>query len=609
MCGISGIIELNHFDKQNMACNIKLMTDFMYHRGPDGGGTFIKNNVALGHRRLSIIDIAGGKQPFVSECGRFALTFNGEIYNYIELRESLVKKGYTFKTKSDTEVLLYALIAYKENVLEKLNGMFAFCFIDFQEKTALLARDHLGVKPLFYFYDHNRLLFASDVGAIACHSHFPKVINHKAISHYFTWRVIPSPYSPFEKTYQVKPGHFIKLNLNNRELQEKMYWDIPLFQETEKKSPKLFEEELSALLADALKLQVRSDVPVGAFLSGGVDSSTLAYWMGQVQEKPLTFTVGFKEKIFDESKWAGDVAKYLDTNHHLDIIEHYSLDKEFEKIIYYFNQPNGTGTPNYFVSELGRRHAKVALSGVGGDELFAGYPRFNFGLQDSLHAEDLFLKSLTSFKLADKQKFFSADFFEGVKDEPSLNFIKKQYQHKTSNEAVNKLCYLDLKHFMLNDLLFNLDKMSMAHSLEVRVPILDYRIVEFAMSVPPQLKIRPGLQKILLKRVMYNKLPSHVFLRRKKGFSLPKQFWVKKMENYIRDTLSQSSLNNHGILDFNNVSKQLDTVFSKDEISWKEANDIWNMISFEKWADMFVDNEPPIIKANTGKALIDEGVY
>lgn len=592
MCGIAGIIEYSGENPSKP--DLETMTQFMFHRGPDGEGIYIDGPVGFGHRRLSIIDIEHGAQPMVSPCGQYAITFNGEIYNFVELREELKSKGVQFRTGSDTEVLLQALICYGKDVLPRLNGMFAFAFYNKMAGSVLLARDHLGIKPLYYYQGNDRLLFASDIGAVACHQKFPRQLSHLAVSHFLSWRVVPNPYGIYENTWQLEPGHYLETDLNGKST-TKCYWDIPSVPVNLTQSPEQLEEELRELLYSSMKMQVRSDVPVGAFLSGGVDSSIISYWLTQVSDNPLTFTIGFSgsDASFDESEWANDVAKYLNTNHHVDFLKVDHIESELKKITYYFNQPCGTGIPNYFVSKIARKYVKVALSGVGGDELFAGYGRFKLGLNKPTSlAVDLFLRSQMSFTEQDKQQFFSKDFYESVLNEPSLAFIKDKNKIYSDENTINKLSCIDCRHFMLNDLLFNLDKMSMAHSLEVRVPLIDYRIAEYAMKLPQDLKIRGNLQKIMLKRSIYHNVPKHVCVRQKHGFSLPKELWIKQLKGHIYDLLNEETIRRRNIFDYQALQGYLNQVFKQDKISWRDTNNIWNIFSFELWAKDFLDRRP-----------------
>ncbi|RMH48360.1 MAG: asparagine synthase (glutamine-hydrolyzing) [Gammaproteobacteria bacterium] len=595
MCGISGIYELRG------GCpsikTIEEMTDAMIHRGPDGRGVWVKGPVALGHRRLSIIDIKGGEQPMLAMGGAYALTFNGEIYNYLEIREELEKTGVVFRTNSDTEVLLQALIKWGSNALPKLNGMFAFAFWDSARNIMLLARDHLGIKPLYYHVDPDRLLFASDLTAIVCHPAFERKVDMKALSHFMTWRVVPYPYSIYEGIRQVSPGGFIEVDGDGRVTQER-YWDIPLDAPVGTKTDQEYREELEGLIQDALRLQVRSDVPVGAFLSGGVDSSTVAYYMMSAQQgKGNTFTIGFgdAESDFDERRWAKDVSRHIGSRHFEHMAKAYEIEPLLDAVTWYYGQPNGTGLPNYFVSAMARQHVKVALAGIGPDECFAGYRRFLAATKPFIFpyggdSENIFLRSLVSFTPQDKKSLFTDDVYESVKEEDSIDFIRRQNSYLNGVNELNKLCCLDLRHYMLNDLLFNLDKMSMAHSLEVRVPLLDYRIVEFAMTVPEHLKIRNWEQKVLMKQVMYPRLPKHVFLRKKHGFSLPKEAWMLRVEAFIRDVLCKNVIERRGLMRWSSVSQLMDEVFNcNTRVSWRAANNLWNVFAFELWAQKFID--------------------
>lgn len=602
MCGIAGILETCSGATPDRIA-LERMTTFMTHRGPDAAGMHVDGPLGLGHRRLSIIDLDHGAQPMLDPGGRYALCFNGEIYNYLELREQLIGLGVQFRTDSDTEVLLEACRVWGESVCERLNGMFAFAFWDRIERRLMLARDHLGIKPLYFADLPDRFLFASDLGAIAANPSFPRELDAKATGHFFTWRTMPCPTTAFRHARQLPPATVMVVDAEGH-TRSRQYWDIPVQARPPKGDATALEGELSELLADALRLQVRSDVPVGAFLSGGVDSSTVVHWMKEaVGDRAVTFTIGFdgEEKDFDESPWAEDVARHVGTQHHTHTLREYDIVDLLERIAWYYSQPCGTGIPNYFVSQVAREHVTVALAGVGGDECFAGYGRFQVArnpralgqnTNDPVHA---FLRSLCSFTEADKDRFFTAGLRDETRDEPSIPFIARQASHLPKGNVLDTLCWLDLRHFMLNDLLFNLDKMSMAHSLEVRVPLLDHRIVELAMRTPAALKLLHGEHKVLLKRAMYRRLPKHVFLRAKRGFSLPKQVWLKRIEPTVRDLINERTIASRGLFRWPEVAGYLDRVFDADgRASWRDANNFWNLLSFELWARQFLDQAPSL---------------
>lgn len=600
MCGIAGILELVPGATPDRDA-LERMTTFLTHRGPDAAGLHVDGPLGLGHRRLSIIDLAHGDQPMVDASGRYALCFNGEIYNYLELRGELQARGVVFRTDSDTEVLLEACKTWGADACDRLNGMFAFAFWDRAERRLMLARDHLGIKPLVYAALPHRFLFASDMGAIASHPRFPRAIDPGAISHFLTWRTVPCPYTGFAGARQLPPGTVMTVEADGR-TREHRYWDVEVAAQPVRADAGEAEEELRSLLADALRLQVRSDVPVGAFLSGGVDSSTVTHWMKQaVGDRAVTFTIGFsgEEKDFDESEWAADVARHVGTTHHTHGLREYDIVDLLERIAWFYGQPCGTGIPNYFVSQVAREHVTVALAGVGGDECFAGYGRFQLARNPRALGYDTsdpvfaFLRSLCSFTDADKRSFLTPEFLADVRDEPSIPFIAAQHAGAPDTNVLDKLCRIDLRHFMLNDLLFNLDRMSMAHSLEVRVPLIDKRIVELAMRTPPELKLLHGEHKVLLKRAMYHLLPRHVFLRAKRGFSLPKQVWLKRIESTVRELISQESIEDRGLFRWNEVAGYLDRVFDAEgRASWRDANNLWNLFSLELWARQFIDRAP-----------------
>jgi len=608
MCGICGIFEFEEGARPDRIA-LEEMTAFMTHRGPDGTGVVVDGPVGLGHRRLSIIDISGGSQPMSSPCGRYHLTFNGEIYNYIELRKELEARGRAFKTRSDTEVLLIALMEWGPLALSKLNGMFAFGFWDRENKTLFLARDRLGIKPLYYYRDKERLLFSSDLGSMAVHPLIKKEIDPLAISHFLSWRVVPVPYTGFKNTRHLPPGSYLLVNLEGQ-CREKIYWDPEVPKKAPKKSIKWVMTRLEELVHDAVRLRMRADVPVGAFLSGGVDSSAIVHYMKKTTPdgRPVTFTIGFRgeEKEFDESEFALAVAQTLGSEHYTHFLKPYEMEPLLTAACWYFNLPCGTGLPNFFVSQMARQHVKVALAGVGGDELFGGYTRFNFAhtTPDARQAEIAFVRSLQSVDHDLKRQMFTPEFFSQIQHEPSMDFILDQFSGIKTRETLNKLCLIDLRHYMLNDLLFNLDKMSMAHALEVRVPLLDHRLVEFALTVPPEYKIFHNIQKYALKRLVYNHLPAHVCIRRKRGFSLPKVIWIKRMKDFILNLINEESVKSRGIFDWPAMDQYVKNVMDAERVSWAQANNLWSIFNLELWFRQFLDTKPNLTPPEPG-VMID----
>ena len=606
MCGIAG--ELRFLQAPGGGDRVQPMLDFMVHRGPDGEGLCELGPCTLGHRRLSIIDLDRGAQPMTSACGRYTISFNGEIYNYIELREELQREGVEFDTSSDTEVLLAVLSRWGKRGIERLNGMFAFGLWDAHARRLLLVRDRLGIKPLYYYRGQDQLLFASDSGALASHPEFPRRLEPRAVSHFLTWRVVPVPYTAYKDTFQLEPGTWLEVD-SDGVVQTGVYWFPEIPERAERRNLDELSEELEALLADAVRIRIRSDVPVGAFLSGGVDSSTVVHWMKEAMPgaHPLTFTIGFRgeEAAFDESEWAGDVAAHVGTDHHLHILKSYEMVPLLRTASWFFSQPCGTGLPNYFVSQTARMHVTVALAGVGGDELFAGYTRFRLGLNGAspVGAELRFLNSLVSFSNDEKKNLMTPDFFDEVRDERSVDFVRCQNEAVKTSDTINKLCWLDLRHFMLNDLLYNLDKMSMAHSLEARVPLLDHRIVEFALRVPPEAKVHRGIQKYLLKRVMMKHLPHHVFFRAKKGFSLPKQVWIPDIRTFVEELVNRRTVEERGIFKWRELSAYMERVFATKNISWHDANNLWNVFNLELWCQQFLDGAPELTPPLAGVAV------
>ncbi|MCH8021952.1 asparagine synthase (glutamine-hydrolyzing) [candidate division KSB1 bacterium] len=373
MCGICGV---TYFDRERNVSELEVkgMCDVIRHRGPDDQGWITKGNYGIGMRRLSIIDLFTGRQPISNEDGSIWIVFNGEIYNHMELRDELIKKGHTFQTKCDTEAIVHAYEEYGEDCPKKLNGMFGFAILDLKKQTLFLARDRLGIKPLYYYHDSGKFAFGSELKSILQVENISREIDRRALDIFLTFEYIPSPYSIFEGIRKLPPGH--SLTLKDGRISIKEYWDLS-FDEKEVPEEELC-EQLLELFQDAVKIRLMSDVPLGAFLSGGIDSSAIVAMMSRVMDRPVkTFSIGFKEDTYNESHYAQQIANHFNTEHHVEIIEPNALELT-EKLVGFLDEPFGDFSifPTYLVSKMARKHVTVSLSGDGGDELFAGYPSF-----------------------------------------------------------------------------------------------------------------------------------------------------------------------------------------------------------------------------------------
>lgn len=568
MCGIVGTVhssEKGPVDGQIL----HRMNSSLMHRGPDDEGYWIHENVGLAMRRLSIIDLEGGHQPISNEEENIWTVFNGEIYNFLELREELIQKGHRFKTRSDTEVIVHLYEEKGEEFVTSLRGMFAIALWDNRTQKLLLYRDRVGIKPLHYALKNGTLVFASEIKALLEYPEIGREISLPALSDYLGLLYIPSPKTIYQEIAKLPPGHFLRFSQG--EIKVQPYWDFE-YQENLRISEADAMDRLRQMLRESVKLHLRSDVPVGAFLSGGMDSSSVVAWMSRENSTPVkTYSIGFRNDEFNELPYAREISKQFGTDHHEQIIEADAFSL-LPKIISGFDEPfaDSSAIPTYLVSEFARRDVKVALSGDGGDELFAGYlwTRKENWLQQyrSLPSplkkfmERIFLKEgyrpgrengtlalvqrflydagqtpLESFARRSmcfqpwmKEKLFQPWLREALGRRESLEAFQTFFDQKTSTSFMNRFLYLDSKIYLPDDLLTKVDRMSMLHSLEVRVPMLDHKLIEFAGSLPFSLKLKGRTTKYLLKQAMKDILPSEILKQRKQGFAVPLKRWFQK---------------------------------------------------------------------------------
>jgi asparagine synthase (glutamine-hydrolysing) len=591
MCGIAGLI--GPFEINLLNDKINLLTGHMLHRGPDSGGQYVKKGIALGHRRLSIIDLSNGaNQPFIDPSGRYILVFNGEIYNFMEVKAKL--GDYNFKTNSDTEVILASFIKWGTRCLNQLNGMFAFAVWDDKKQELFIARDRLGVKPFYYYYNQDVFVFASEIRAIKASGILKFDIDEDSVADYLMNQSVTAPYTLFKDIYQLMPGQYGIFK--NAALELHYYWKI----EEEKKFTGLSSEdnvksEVRKLLTEAIERRMISDVKLGAFLSGGIDSSAVVALMSEVSSQQVnTFTIGFKEKSFDESQYSNLIAKKYRTNHTTVILEPADFLSELPNAVKAMDTPSGDGINTYVVSKATRKAGfKVALSGVGGDELFAGYPHFK--LFHKIHNSNLL--NVTPRFLLKSAGSIGGAFLRGSKGErlvamaKSKNFdienlsplLKQVYSSKSVTRLLNGRIFPDnrlqklleerktdihklpvlsqfsaaeLLGYTQNVLLKDADQMSMAHSLEIREPFFDYKLIEYVLQIPDTIKY-PVYAKSLLVESLGDLLPSEIIHRPKMGFTFPWEHWLK---NELRD-FTEVHLKSLGLLE----------QFSADEINrlWK----------------------------------------
>ncbi|ULA68470.1 MAG: Asparagine synthetase (glutamine-hydrolyzing) [Nitrospira sp.] len=601
------------------------MTSAIYHRGPDGEGQFVDREVGLGHRRLSIIDVEGGGQPIGNEDGSLQIVFNGEIYNCVELRKDLEGAGHTFKTRSDTEVIVHAYEQWGKCCVERFNGMFAFALWDSNKRELFLARDHLGVKPLYYVDLGPRILFGSEIKALLQDPECHRDVDVKSLAELFTFRYVPSPKTLFKGIRKLPAGH--RMTLSRRGIEVERFWGwIPRHRESWNEQSLI--EEYCALLEDAVRLQLRSDVPLGLFLSSGVDSGALLAIMSRYSSGPVqAFTIGFEggEKT-NEVEDAGSLARMFGADHHFMEVKPDDYLKYYGNYLWDLEEPvgNETAAAFYFVSKIAREKVKVALAGQGADEPWAGYDRY-LGAKlstfyskipsvvtgplasfmnripgrfervkrgvESLSEPDMltrFTKMYSFFNAEMKGQLFKGPLRAEIADDAyrSKEALRGLQGHVQHLDPVTQMLYIDTRANLPDDLLMVGDKTSMANSLEVRVPFLDYRLVEFIESLPLPLKLKGLTGKYLHKKAMERWLPKEVVYRKKKGFANPVEDWFRtKMRAFVDEALLSSDSAVGRYFDQSYIRRMLE----KDRSGTEQLRrHIYLLISFELWHRTFL---------------------
>ncbi len=593
MCGISGIVDLRGRRDVDEAL-LRRMNDSLSHRGPDGSGYHFEPGVGLGHRRLSIIDLEGGKQPLYNEDETVVVSYNGEIYNFQELARELSAKGHTFRTHCDTEVIVHAWEEWGVGCLERFNGMFAFALWDRNQETLFLARDRLGIKPVYYaLLDDGRVVFGSEMKALMHCPEVPRKLDARAIEEYFTFGYVPDPRSIYEGVSKLEAGTYLCLRRGQTPAAPVRYWDVPLY---ERPQESVALEPVCAELRELLKASVNrrliADVPLGAFLSGGIDSSAVVAMMRELEtESLLTCSIGFKEKRYDESAYAEMVARAKGTDHKTEIVEaaDYGL---LDDLAGFYDEPyaDSSAIPTYPVCELARKYVTVALSGDGGDENFIGYRRYRlFAMEQKLRSffPDAFrvpvfgflgraypkldwaprvfrgkttfqalarspmkayLHGVSIFPEEGREFLFSDSFKRELQGYQSSEVYANYLAGKEFSDPMRMVQYLDFKTYLPGDILTKVDRASMAHSLEVRVPFLDHTFVSWVASLPTREKLRPSGGKYVLKESLKPVLPHEVLFRSKMGFGVPIDIWFRgSLKERIAETVRGERLKQSGI--------------------------------------------------------------
>ncbi len=618
MCGICG------FTGRKQESVLKKMTDSIVHRGPDDEGYYSDSRVHLGMRRLSIIDVETGSQPIFNEDKSICVVFNGEIYNYKELREDLEQNGHNFSTDhSDTEVIVHLYEDHGEKFTHKLNGMFAIAIWDKRKNTLLLIRDRMGVKPLFYTIKNNNIIFGSEIKSILQHPSVGKDVNYEAIYHYFTLKNVPAPFTAFKGVCSLAPGE--RLKFSNKKISRKKWWKIR-FSSDDNYDEESMQSRILHLLEDATKIRMRSDVPFGAYLSGGVDSSTIVALMTKFSDKPIvTFSLGYKDELKNKEAdlyYARKVSKAYNTDHHEYIMSHKELIEDIDDIITSFDQPFSGTISTFFLTKLIKKHVKVALSGDGADELFGSYlshraaqPLYHFTrLYDKVKNNNLtkeeellfrpcdvkFLKelydkskgdeiksrySLYYFTDDEKRKILSEEFNTKVKNISSYKLLKEYFKDLTARNSLNRILEMEWNTQFPDQILAFVDFLSMAHSVEIRSPFIDYRLVEFVATIPGHLKINNGNVKDILKKSVEHLLPKGITERPKEGFVLPVFDWmVEKLKKYPMDVLSEKKIKKHNFFNREEVKNILQLYSSGNR---KYAGKVWNLMMLQLWWEKY----------------------
>ncbi|KOO02245.1 asparagine synthase (glutamine-hydrolyzing) [Vibrio nereis] len=591
MCGIFGHFSLGNFSPERSA--IADMGNVIEHRGPDGQGIHYESKISLGNQRLAILDIEHGQQPFYSQDKNIVVVQNGEIFNHIELAEDLSRDGFECETHCDTEVILKLYERDGIQGISKLNGMFAISILDKNLKKMFLIRDRVGEKPLHYFYDEDKLVYGSEIKSILKLIDKPNV-NYSAIEQYFTFNYIPSPLTIFENVFHVQPGHY--LEISDSGIYEHRWWALCDL-ECIDKSEEEWISEFNEILDDAVRIRLRSDVPFGAFLSGGVDSSTVVGLMSRHMNQPVkTYCIGFDDKRYDESSFAQEAADRFGTEHNLKKVDPDMLEL-WEKVIYHCDQPHGDVSfmPTYKVAEMASKDVKMVLTGDGADELFAGYDKYKkFFTKESSYLSDeefqnQYAQNLTLFSQSSRSRLFSTKTQDKINSEDDISLIrlKPLFNETKHMDRINQAMYIDTMLLLSGNNLVKPDRTGMAASIENRAPFLDYRMVELAFKIPGKLKLQNGETKYIYKRAVSELIGEHLAYRKKQMFTVPIGEWFKgKLKPLCEDLLFSERVTSRGFFDYEFIRKIFD-----DHLTGVENNtrEIRALMAFEIWCRKFLD--------------------
>ena len=627
MCGIVGIINANSRKAEREI--LEKMNKCIVHRGPDDDGFYINGNAALAMRRLSIIDLAGGQQPIHNYDKTKWIVFNGEIYNYQKLREDLEKRGHRFYTNSDTEAIVHLYDEYGADCVQHLRGMFAFAIWDETDKSLFIARDRVGKKPLLYSHQPNGdLIFGSEFQAVLAHPAISREVDMQAIDSYLSYLCVPAPQTAFKQIRKLEPAHWLRWK--DGRIETKRYWQ-PDFSKKIKISVEEAETETLRILRESTKLRMISEVPLGAFLSGGVDSSVVVALMAQESEKPIkTFSIGFEEQDFSELKYAKRVAEHVGAEYHEFIVKPDALEV-LPTLVEHYGEPyaDSSAIPTYYVAKETRKYVTVALNGDGGDESFAGYERHaamriaetyhrlpkilrtalieksvnliptseiqrsrvrdvkRFLQAASLPKTERYFRWMSTFNREAKKELYTEQFLREISNNNPSQLLEKWFAKANGSGILDTVLLTDQMTYLPNDLLVKVDIASMANSLEARSPFLDHNLIEFAASLPENIKARRTETKSFLKKIAARLVPREVVYRRKMGFGVPIGKWFRgEMKNFVRDILLSEKSLNRGIVRGEIIEKY---VREHIDVERDHAFQIWTLLMLELWFQQFID--------------------
>jgi asparagine synthase (glutamine-hydrolysing) len=627
MCGIAGISGTDLIDNAETRDLIARMLGVVEHRGPDDEGQYVGAGVGMGMRRLAIIDLATGRQPISNEDGSIWIVFNGEIYNYRELRELLLARGHKLRTRTDTETIAHLYEDEGERCVERLRGMFAFAVWDRRERSLFLARDRVGKKPLHYAMAGRTLVFGSEIKSLLQHPGVKREINLQAISDFLAFGYVPDPATAFTGVRKLPPGH--TLTFKDGLIRTRPYWDFDYSKNPgdpgEREEPEeRYVGRLRELIAESVRLRLESEVPLGAFLSGGVDSSLVVAMMAR-EMKVKTFSIGFSDASFDELHYARIAARHFGADHHEFVVTP-DICRLVEEIVWHHDEPfaDVSSVPTYVVSKMARRHVTVALSGDGGDEVFGGYERYvvdrrrgryeripsflrrgllsaaralpqgaygkRFLRNIALDPAARYVDSVTYFDRDSQLDLFSADARRAMAGyDPSRRF-ERTFATPVASSRLDRLLYLDSKTYLPGDILVKVDRMSMANSLETRAPLLDHRLIEFAQTIPASLKLRGLETKYILKRAAEGLVPDEIINRPKQGFDVPIRRWFnRELREMLEDTLNDRRARERGDLNHRAVLAILD---EHRRGVRDHSRRLWSLLTLELWRRAFIDRRP-----------------